>query len=319
MGDAAAPTVTDQTHRIFGVLVTYRRPDELDRALDALWHHSPRFDHLVIVDNAPDERSAAIVERHRHRLGSFSYAAAPTNLGPAGGRSLGVREIMSRADDADWVVFLDDDDPLPATDVVQRLVATAERLRSNDPTSAGLGLRGGRLDRWTGRLLPVDALGTPRVDHLHGNRLPCYRVGALRRVGAFDARLFFGFEELDLGLRLRRAGFSLHADSALYASVRAAMGHQDPRPAPQIGLDPPSLRRYYGLRNLLVVLGRDGRYLQAFGWAMVAGIAKPTVWLVARPRLAWAHLCLNIAAIRDAIGGRLGPRTWDDRAMRIRR
>jgi glycosyltransferase involved in cell wall biosynthesis len=314
MGDATVPAVTDPAHRTFGVLLTFRRPHDLDRSLGAIAAQSTQFAELVVVDNAPGARSSSLVDRHRGGLGPVTYVGSATNLGPAGGRSLGVQELLGRADDDDWIVFLDDDDPVAAPDLVERLIASADRMYGIDPRTAGVGLRGARLDRWTGHLVPVEGDGILRVDHLHGNCLPCYRVGPVRRVGPFDCRLFFGFEELELGLRLRRAGFTLYADGDLFESVRTAMEETPPRSAPDVRLAAPSLRRYYALRNRLVVLGRERLYLQALGWALVAGVLKPAAWLVARPRLAWCHLRLNVTAIVDALTGRLGPRRWNERS-----
>jgi GT2 family glycosyltransferase len=319
MGDAAAATVTSAPHRTFGVLLTYRRPDELDRSLRSIAEQSMRLDGLVIVDNDPGERSSAIVERHRASVEPLTYIVSPTNLGAAGGRSRGARDVMRAADDDDWIVFFDDDDPVPEASLVQRLIATADRMASIDPRTAGVGLRGARLERWTGRLVPIGGPGVRRVDHLHGDRLPGYRVGPLRQVGLFDERLFFGFEELELGMRLRRAGFALYADADLNSSVRDAIGGSEPRTLPSPRLEAPSLRRYYALRNRLVVLGRERLVLQAIAWALVAGLGKPAAWLPAHPGLAWDHLRLNATAIGDAISGRLGPRAWTDRARVVRR
>jgi GT2 family glycosyltransferase len=312
VGDETAAAVTDATRRTFAVLVTFRRPDDLIRSLEAIAAQSFRFDELVVVDNDPSAGASSAVDRHRGAE-PVTYVASPTNLGPAGGRSLGALEVMRRAEDHDWIMFLDDDDPLPSHDLVARLMATVDRCRRIDPRTAGVGLRGARLDRWTGRLVPVDGRGILRVDHLHGNFVPCYRLGPLRRVGLFDAQLFFGFEELELGMRLRRAGFTLFVDTDLSASVRSTMHLTQPRENPDLHLAAPSLRRYYALRNRLVVLGRERLYLQAAGWALVAGLLKPAAWLVARPNVAWRHLRLNVTAIRDAVTGRLGPRRWTDR------
>ena len=312
MGDQTAAAVTDTTRGTFAVLLTFRRPDDLARSLDAISAQSVRFDELVVVDNDPSTRTSSIVERYSGTE-PITYVASPSNLGPAGGRSLGAREIMQRARDDDWVVFLDDDDPLASPDLVERLMATVDRCGRIDPRTAGVGLRGARLDRWTGRLMPVNGRGIVRVDHLHGNCVPCYRLGPLRHVGLFDAQLFFGFEELELGMRLRRAGFTLFVDTDLFESVGPAMHHAQPRESPDVHLAAPSLRRYYALRNRLVVLGRERLYLQGVGWALFAGLLKPAAWLVARPRVAWGHLRLNATAIWDAATGRLGPRRWTDR------
>ena len=314
LGDTTAAKVSGPVHRTFGVLVTFRRPADLERSLSAITAQSVAFDELVVVDNDDDERSASIVGQYRGALGPTTYMASSENLGPAGGRSLGADQIMRRADDGDWIVFLDDDDPLPSPDLVERSIAGADRMLADDPRTAGVGLRGARLDRWTGQLIPVSGRGMLRVDHLHGNRLPSYRVGPLRRVGPFDARLFFGFEELELGLRLRKAGYTLYADGDLEASVVAELSGPPPRDTPDVRLGEPSLRRYYALRNRLVVLGRERLYLQAVGWALVAGVLKPVAWLVVRPTIAWTHLRLNLQAIGDAIAGRLGPRRWTERS-----
>lgn len=323
MGDAPVPPVNDvpvppvddapvspvrDAPSTSAVVVTFRRPGELERTLRSIAAQTQSFRELLVVDNEPGERTSAIVERLRPELGAVTYLAAPSNLGPAGARTLGGREVLARAEDDGWVAFLDDDDPLPTTDLVSRLAATAERLAGSDPATAGVGLRGARLDRRTGRVVPVPGPGVRRVDHLHGNRLPMYRVGALRRVGLFDDRLFFGFEELELGLRLRRAGMSLYADGDLYEEVRGRIDGAEPLDAPGMRLEAPSLRRYYALRNVLVILRRERLSLQAVGWALVAGVLKPLVWLPIRPSLAWAHLRLNVAAIRDAATDRLGPR-----------
>lgn len=304
----------ERPHRTYGVLLTFRRPDDLERSLRAIAEQGARFDELVVVDNEPSDQTRAIVERRRSDLGVTRYVGAPANLGAAGGRSLGARDLLTKGADDDWIVFLDDDDPLPTPDTLERLVASAERMLAADPRTAGVGLRGARLDRWTGRPVPVAGPGTPPVDHLHGNCLPCYRLGPLREVGPFDPRLFFGFEELELGLRLRRARFTLYADTELNAAVGTAMGHADPFARPRLRLDVPSLRRYYELRNLLVVLRRDGRHMQAVAWALVAGILKPVAWLAVHPRLAVTTLRLDFVAIRDAFAGRLGPRRWTDRS-----
>ena len=145
----------------------------------------------------------------------MDYVAAKENLGPAGGIALGMEQVLSRADDDDWIVLLDDDDPPPRVRSLEELKEMGDELLARDPRIAGIGLATARFDRRSGRLLLVSeaerASGTPiRGDYIGGNRLPIYRVAAIRDVGVFDPKLFFGFEELDFGLRLRRAGYSLY-------------------------------------------------------------------------------------------------------------
>lgn len=304
----------DAETRLFGVLVTYKRPMSLERSMRAIAAQERRLDGLVIVDNAPSPESRDVARSFAKEV-PLAYVPSPVNLGPAGGRALGARTILERADDEDWVVFFDDDDPLPTTEILGRLTMTMSRM-SHHSAIAGVGLRGARLNRRTGRVTPVGSgKGMVSVDHLHGGFFPCYRTDALRRVGSFDARMVFGFEELELGLRLRRAGYELWADGNTYRSVEALMGHPSPLRVPRVSLAEPSLRGYYAMRNHLYVLRREGLTLQLAWWALIAGVLKPSVWLPLQPRRAASVIRTNFAAIRDAVAGRLGPREWDNGAL----
>jgi hypothetical protein len=148
--------------------------------------------------------------------------------------------------------------------------------------------------------VPIDAIG--------GDRLPCYSVRAVRAVGPFRADLFFGFEELEFGLRLRRAGWSLAADGPALRHDREQRRAVATPPVPRRSLDPVSWRRYYSLRNLIVILRDHGHASTAARVALVVGFGKPIANLVRQPRLALAHLRLNARACRDGWTGRLGRR-----------
>jgi rhamnopyranosyl-N-acetylglucosaminyl-diphospho-decaprenol beta-1,3/1,4-galactofuranosyltransferase len=99
---------------VFGVLVTYRRPIELARALTAIAEQTLRLSRLVIVDNGGDDpRTRAVVEDFRAGGLGIDLIATETNLGPAGGRAIGMEAALTLADDRDWLALFDDDDTLP--------------------------------------------------------------------------------------------------------------------------------------------------------------------------------------------------------------
>jgi hypothetical protein len=130
-------------------------------------------------------------------------------------------------------------------------------------------------------------------------------VAALRAIGVFDERLFFGFEELDFGLRLGAAGWSLHVDGDLWRRARTAAGRLDLDPQPSRGLDAPGWRRYYSLRNMIYILRKQGAGGGAVRQA-ARGLAKPVANLPRDPRNAVQHLRLNARAVADAYRGRMG-------------
>src|SRR4249920_2655609 len=92
--------------RFFGVLVTYRRPDQLAATLDRIAAQSRQLDRLLVVDNGSDSATRSAVESH-----SSEYIDAGDNLGPAGGYALGMNRLLDEADDGDWIFLFDDDDP----------------------------------------------------------------------------------------------------------------------------------------------------------------------------------------------------------------
>jgi glycosyltransferase involved in cell wall biosynthesis len=299
--------------RLFGVLVTYRRPDDLLLMLKRLAEQEVPLARLIVVDNdrAPD--SADIVRRYGDARTMIEYLAAPENLGPAGGIALGMERVLPEAGADDWVVLLDDDDPPEWPSAFQELLAFGQEMRRADGRTAGVGLAGARMDWRRGRLVrPADEelTGPVAVDYIGGNQLPLYLAEAVRRVGTFSTALFYGFEELEYGLRLRHAGYRLYALGPRWLQLR----HRDRRTnlvvRPQLDLGEPTWQRYYSLRNMVHILRHFGRTPAAVRVTLLQGLAKPLANGVASPRNAWAHLRLNLAACRDGWTGRLG-RTVD--------
>src|SRR4051794_18504071 len=166
--------------RLYGVLVTYRRPAELARSLRSISEQTVPLEHLLIVDNSPNCDTAEVV---RAGAPGAEYVAAPENLGPAGGIALGMERLLERCRDDDWIVTLDDDDPPADRGVFADLVALAEEMSARDGSTAAVGLSGVRFDRHRGRVLrvPDDALrGAVAVDSIAGNQCPCYSVRTIR-------------------------------------------------------------------------------------------------------------------------------------------
>ncbi len=291
--------------RLFAVLPTFRRLGALRQCLDAVVMQTRRPDRLLVVDNDPSDDVAAAVENYRRTVipsgADAEYLAAPANLGPAGAVCVGMTWAVGAGSDADWVVQLEDDDPPPDPGALHGLLATGTAVATMDPMLAGVGLRGGRFDGHRGRVLPIapSAQELTAADYLGGGWCPMYRLAVIRHVGTYDPNLFFGFEELEFGLRLRRAGYTLYSRE-LGRQAASRSTH------PGLRLRAGGWRRYYALRNLTVILRRDGHPVTAARMGVTRGLLKPLANLPLAPREACTEIVRGTRALRDGWTDHLG-------------
>lgn len=179
----------------------------------------PAFD-VILVDNGSTDGSG---ERLRCEFPYIEIVPLPENLGPSGGRNAGVRAALDA--EADYVLFLDND-TVVSPRFLTELVAAAEGNpaagavspailifdRPNEVFSLGgiyyPRLAHGRL-RYVGRPaadIPQEIIDS---DWLGTGALLCRRA-LLDEIGFFDEDLLRS-EDLEWGLRVRRAGYKLYA------------------------------------------------------------------------------------------------------------
>jgi hypothetical protein len=218
------------------------------------------------------------------------------------------------------MVCLDDDEP-PSGGELRAVVSFAKHMVARDPATGAVGAAGGRFDPRRGlvvRVPDVELIGFVPVDSIGGGQLPVYRVKAIRDVGTFSRDLFFGFEELDLGMRLRENGYSLYADGVLWRERRERAGRLGLHPRPSRVVGRVTWRRYYSVRNLIYILREHGWGSTALRVTLVRGVAKPLVNVPASPRAAIRHLLLNSRAARDAWTSRMGRTVEPDQPHEVR-
>lgn len=196
------------TPTVVAVIVTRDRAELLAASLAAVATQSRRPDHVIVVDNGPDDAVRATVEK----VGlPATYLPSRRNLGGAGGFALGMLHALALG--AEWV-WCADDDGRPADDeVLATLLSAAERhglaevsplvTDMADPDRLAFPLRRGV--RWRRRrsdFAGIDVL--PRYASLFNGAL--FRADALDVVGVPDYRLFFRGDETEIHRRLVRSG-----------------------------------------------------------------------------------------------------------------
>ena len=245
-----------ETFRTHGLLITFRRPADLADHLDALSNQTQPLSTLLVVDNDDDPAIRAIVDDHPSAAGQIRYLGVTGNPGPAGGIAIGIDEVVREHLDHEWLVLLDDDDPPTRPTTLEELATITAELDSTQRAVGGVGLWGARLQQ-NGRLRAVTATTPEPVAYLSGNACAHYRIGALRAAGGPDPKLFFGFDDLDLGLAIDRANFSLWSSGLAREHGRESMVENRTVRAEVTEV---SWRRYYSLRNLVIILRRNQRH-----------------------------------------------------------
>jgi hypothetical protein len=174
---------------------------------------------VVLVDNGstePIEETPAV-----------ELIRSDHNRGFSGGANIGIRRALEG--DAAYVWLLNNDTEVePGT--LSALVATAEA----DPRAGIVGgvlpdaWGGGRVDAWIG----VSKLATgpgDRLDYVTGACM-LVRRAVFEEVGLFDEAFFFYYEDADLCLRARAAGWSLAVapEARVAHRVGASINRGDP-------------------------------------------------------------------------------------------
>jgi rhamnopyranosyl-N-acetylglucosaminyl-diphospho-decaprenol beta-1,3/1,4-galactofuranosyltransferase len=256
---------------VVAVVVTRHRAALLAESLAAVAAQTRRPDHLVVVDNGPDDAARAAVENSGLPC---TYLPSRRNLGGAGGFALGMLHALALG--ADWV-WCADDDGRPADDtVLATLLAAAERhglaevspmvTDMADPDRLAFPLRRGL--QWRRRRSDFAGLDLlPRYASLFNGAL--FSAEALDVVGVPDYRLFFRGDETEIHRRLVRSGlpFGTCVDAA-YVHPEGTTEFQ-PILGGRLSAQYPAndVKRFFTYRNRGYLMAQPGmRWLLPLEW-----------------------------------------------------
>jgi rhamnopyranosyl-N-acetylglucosaminyl-diphospho-decaprenol beta-1,3/1,4-galactofuranosyltransferase len=284
---AGAAAIPD-SERVVAVVVTMHRPHLLAGSLAAIAAQSRPVDHLIVVDNGPDQSAEEVVRACGLPV---TYLPSAHNLGGAGGFALGMLHALSLG--ADWV-WCADDDGRPADDrVLETLLASARAhglvevsplvTDESDPDRLAFPLRRGL--RWRRRRSDFAGLELlPSYASLFNGAL--FRADALDVVGVPDLRLFFRGDETEIHRRLVRSGLPFGT------CPQAAYVHPEGTSefAPILGgrlsaqYPASDVKRYFTYRNRGYLMAQPGmRWLRPletvrFGWFFLVTRRDPAGW-----------------------------------------
>ncbi|MGP8058878.1 MAG: glycosyltransferase [Acidimicrobiales bacterium] len=259
--------------RIVAMVLTHNAPKSLVRCVEAICAQDERPDGLVVVDNASDPPvEASSIDAPGL---SVRVLRSETNIGPAGGWALALRDFLDGEFTHAWLM---DDDIVADPDCL----ATLWDAASDDPSSAfvvpiSIQPDGsvGRYGSWCGFLIARDIVEV---------------------VGLPMAELFWWAEDTEYcHWRIPQAGFPRRV-------IDTAVVHHD---AIRQGGDVPAWKYYYEARNMLYyhlyVMHKTGRYPR--------NVSRLVGRALFKQRSDRARCLAAVArGLYDGFGGRLGIR-----------
>ena len=231
------------------VIVTWNAAEVIGRCLDALQQQTLQPRSIMVVDNASTDETAAIVARFAH----VRWVALPQNTGFARANNLAVSQCQTP-----WVALLNPD-AFARPDWLASLMSEAARqphiaalgsLQLQNESSDLLDGEGDAL-HWSGLIwrrghgCPARGLAqrrSPEAVFSVCAAAALYQRAAFEKVGGFDEDFFCYGEDVDLGFRLRLAG---------YAAVQVPAAQVVHLGSVLTGGRRSSFSVFYGQRNLL--------------------------------------------------------------------
>jgi rhamnopyranosyl-N-acetylglucosaminyl-diphospho-decaprenol beta-1,3/1,4-galactofuranosyltransferase len=241
------------------VVVTFNRADLLGRTLDGLGAQTHQPDAVIVVDNASTDHTREVLDAHRGL--PLQRVHLDTNTGGSGGFRAGVEAAYDQGFDRIWLM---DDDVVPAPDCLSLLMAADEpclmavREDVHGHLVEKAAIHFDLTRPWSIR--PKRAT----VEATYGDRramperveiqIVAFEGFLVRRevittIGLPDESFFIFYDDVDLALRARGAGYRIWAvrDAVLVRQLDFDQQH---------ALD--TWKGYYMYRNLFAVHFRYG-------------------------------------------------------------
>jgi GT2 family glycosyltransferase len=300
---------TGATPAVWCIVLAYNGIDLTLECLDTLRAQDYPNLHLLVVDNASTDGTAAIL---RTQAPDVEVLISGENLGYAGGNNLGMRHALEHGADLLFLVnndtrlephcvaaLVDEIQKPPACGAVGPMVYTWDNWET-------ISSAGGKVDWAAADAINVGAGETDqgqyparRVDFVNGCGILVSKI-AIERVGLIDERFFMYWEETDWCVRMHEAGLDVRFQPAARMQHKAPLTWEQQSP----------LTLYYMGRNRLFFFARHGRAMQRVGAVM--GAAKGLLHGVVHNRRAGNHAASE-AAQRALIDGLL--RRWGRRLL----
>ena len=210
--------------KVVAIVLNWNRPtDTIACVRSLLAQHYPALS-VLVVDNGSTDGSEGYLRAH---LPGIELIQTGRNLGFGGGCNVGISQVLRRHADYIWLM---NNDATASPETIGAMVALAE----TEPRVGAVGAvihdadGRGRVQCWGGGVVNF-WLGTSKsnvrpgpTDFISGGCL-LMRCETVRDAGMFDAQRYFMYwEDIDLCIRIRQAGWELAVADKTHVSHAAS-------------------------------------------------------------------------------------------------
>lgn len=210
--------MNDESHypHVTIIILNWNTCQRVARCLQSLQQQTWQNFTIIVVDNGSDDDSATYIAEHFPHI---HLIALPENIGYAGGVNYALPVAL--AQQSEYIVLLNSDTLVP-NDFVASAVSAMEqqpevgiatpKIRYTDEPDMLWGIGGAMLPAWL-IVYGMHEQDSGQYDHISldfvfGCAMIIRRV-VLERIGGLDERFFVYYEDVDLCLRSKQAGYGI--------------------------------------------------------------------------------------------------------------
>jgi glycosyltransferase involved in cell wall biosynthesis len=252
-------------------IVTYNRPEILMDTIQKCLDQTRPPDKLMIVDNNDNDETK---NKAAQLYPNVAHLKVGHNSGFAGGGKAGLEALAKEG--YEWILWADDNDPPYTGDTFEKLLKLAE---SYGDKCGQVGVVGHKINKRTGLVIRTTNEELEKgeyleVDTIGGGMIKIIRGESVLKGVVPDAKLFFGFEDLDHDLKQKKAGYKIIVHTGLFLDLRKKWNRLNYKRTTVRKKDESVLwRDYYSIRNSLCVMTRN-RYYSAVCSIFAVSLAK---------------------------------------------
>jgi GT2 family glycosyltransferase len=235
-------------------IMTYERPGILPDTIAKIFGQTYPPEKILIVDNSesPDTEQV-IAGLNDSRL---QYHRVGYNAGPAGAAKIGLQNLANEG--YDWIYWGDDNDPPRTFDAFEKIKEIIND--SNKTTLGAVALMGNNFNLKIAKTIKFklnQLKGVLSVNSIAGGGTMVFNTALIKQGILPNDSLFFGYEELEFCLKIKKAGFDILVDGDYYYQLKIESIKPERSRFEKIGFNLREnclWREYYSVRNMLYIL-----------------------------------------------------------------